>query len=310
MKKSMFRWFLFLMLLCIPLIVSAQGQRNYNNKNGDWNRNQPQNYNNQTGWNVKGTVTSVDYGGHEVRIRSDQSSSYTVYAANAAIYEGNNKRDINSLHRGDKVVVFGREMRSNVVEAKAIYEIVNDSNNNYYDQNARNAHATGTIRGINTRNNQISISGDRKYDTVVLDSATKIYAKSGRRLSLNQLNQGDDIKVAGGEIRNDTIHAVDIYISINGSIYNPSGYTDNNYDRDQANISLTAVITSLNSSNGRIKIRSNRNYDTIIANSNTKIYNRNDRGTSLRNLEQGDTIKIKGYANRNNEITATEIRQQ
>lgn len=308
MKKSMIKWFLFLIMLCIPLVVSAQAQRDYN-KNGDWNSNQSQRYNNETGWSVKGTVTSVDYGGHVLRIRSDQSSSYIIYAANADIYEGNNRRDINSLHKGDRVVVFGREMRSNTVEAKAIYEIVNDSNNNYYDITDRSARAVGTIRSISIRNNQITISGDRKYDTVVLDRTTKIYAKSGKRLSLSQLKQGDDIKVAGGEIRNDTIHAVDIYISINGSIYNPFKYSDN-YDGERNSISITAVIASFNSSNGRIKIRNNRNYDTIVVNSDTRIYNRNGRGTSLRNMEQGDTIKIKGYANRNSEITATEIRQQ
>lgn len=205
------------------------------------------------------------------------------------------------------VLVLSANQRSNS-NRNQNYNRSNSQVRGNYDPTARNRSAAGTIRSIDIRNKMITISGDSKYSAVIVDSATKIYAKSGKRLSLNQLRQGDDIKVAGGQIRNNMIHAVDIYISINGSIYNPSRYSNDNHG--QTGISITAVVSSYNSSNGRLKIRSARSYNTVIVNSNTRVYNSNGRSTSMRNLQQGDAIKIKGYTNRNNVITATEIRQQ
>lgn len=189
------------------------------------------------------------------------------------------------------------------------YNPNNDHRNRSYDAN-RNSRASGEIRDIDFRNGRISISGDRKYDTVIVDGDTKIYAINGKRLSLRDLRHGDTIKVAGAERQGNSIHAVDIYISVNGSIYNPSGNSYDNHDHRQTSIKVTAVIRSLNSSSGRIRIGNVRNYDTVIVNSNTKIYNRNGRMTSLRNLQQDDSIKIIGYVNRSNDIIATEIRQE
>ncbi|MHB1456767.1 MAG: DUF5666 domain-containing protein [Armatimonadota bacterium] len=180
-----------------------------------------------------------------------------------------------------------------------------------YASSERNSRAYGEIRDIDIRNARIKISGDRKYSTVTLDSDTKIYAKSGKRLRLRDLRRGDEIKVAGASRGNNTIHAVDIYIAINGSIYDPDGNAwDLNYNKKPSSIRVTAVIRSLNSSSGRISIRNARNYDTVIVNNNTRIYTREGRGTSLRNLQQGDSIKIVGYVNRSNQIVATEIREQ
>ena len=422
MRKSILRWFLCLILLSIPLMVTAQNQRDDNNRNDDWNTNQSSRYDSQTGWSIEGQISKIDYGGNEIRIKTDQSSNYTIYAANAAIYTGNIKRDIDSLHRGDRITVYGREIEDNCVEARAIYASINDSyydqfdpdarnyrkpravgnirsinlrngrirltgdakysivvvdratkiykksgkrltlaqlrrgddikvsgeqirsntihaidiyisingsiwdpyksssRADYYNPNARNynnARAVGEIRSIDTRRRQIRITGDSKFNTLVVDSTTKIYAKSGKRLSLNQLRSGDDIKVSGGRIGNSTIHAVKIYISINGSIWNPSGSSyDDDYDNNgyngtqQSSIRIMAVIRNVDLADSSIEIRNSQNYNAVVVTRSTKIYAQNGRITSLRNLQEDDSIRIIGYSSREKEITATEIRQQ
>ncbi|MHB1456768.1 MAG: DUF5666 domain-containing protein [Armatimonadota bacterium] len=326
MRKSIMKWFMFLILMFIPLIVSAQYNDNRDNYN-DWNSDQSPSYRNESGFSIRGVISSIDYGGQEIKVKTSQSRNITVYAANAGVYEGSRRRDIRNLRKGDRVIIFGREISNNTVEANTIYEITGNYPNDYrdyndYNSNDRNTRAVGTIRSVDTRDREITISGDSRFDTVVLDSATKIYARTGKRLSLSQLRKGDDIKVAGARIRNNTIHAVDIYISINGSIWQPYGSPYDDYygdgrDRDddyyggsRTGIRITAVITGFNTSTGQIKINKVGSYNRVLVNNNTKIYTRDGRRISLRNLDDGDSIRVVGYASKKNEITATEVRQQ
>ena len=305
------------MLLLIPLMASAQ----YSDDRDDYrDTGQMSRYRNETGFSIRGIISSVDSGGHEISVKTAQSRTITVYAANADIYEGNTKRDIRILRRGDRVIVFGREIRYNSVEAKTIYEIAQNADYDYddYSTNTRNTRAVGEIRRIDTRNKRIKISGDSNFNTVVVDSETKIYSRSGRRLTLSQLKKGDDIKVAGGRIRGKIIHAVDIYISINGSIWSPYKYGDNydrgrdddRYDRRQASVRITATVRNFNTRNGRIYINRVNNYSIVIANSSTRIYSSSGRVVSLRDLDEGDSIRVVGYSTKRNELIAMEIRQQ
>lgn len=145
-------------------------------------------------WEGKGIVVDIDYVGHQVKVRTSDTS-YTVDVDNAQMIRGTTRVRFGSLNLGDTIWVQGTIVAANVIDGRMIRVLRTVSE-------AQNAlpllpvSMVGVIQQIDYPSRTFKMAGPNTPVVVSVDDNTDIYFQMIRK-QFNDLKPGTKINMSG-----------------------------------------------------------------------------------------------------------------
>jgi len=145
-------------------------------------------------WEGKGIVVDIDYVGHQVKVRTSDTS-YTVDVDNAQMVRGTTRVRFGSLNLGDTIWVQGTIVAANVIDGRMIRVLRTVSE-------AQNAlpllpvSMVGVIQQIDYPSRTFKMAGPNTPVVVSVDDNTDIYFQMIKK-QFNDLKLGTKINMSG-----------------------------------------------------------------------------------------------------------------
>ncbi|MHB0999463.1 MAG: DUF5666 domain-containing protein [Armatimonadota bacterium] len=277
MKNAIARFLCVLVLLAIPVSLLAASDRDYRDERG---------------WNVEGTVISVDNNKKTIDIYDRSNKYYTIDADDATIYIEGKERSIRDIRRNERIRVYGQERSDRYVSARTIYKIDNDRDRDDDNWGQPRYQINGYIKKIEKNGTRIDLKTGNSSRKIIINSDTKIISDRGRNTRINDLDEGDLIYVVGYKGKgNDTV-AIEIRPA------GRSGYTNNRRDTQiQARVirDTTLFSRTLRVADIRNDSRLPDEFDVDV-DKDVRI-TKNGKSISVHDIRRGDYIRLEGYWN-------------